>query len=225
MYPTLMFDSSKGDKIMLDLLKYIHQYYPIGLPEYYNQPRRMIERDHIVANKINDLIEGKETAWTLLVKELKKRDCELLDLASIQFPSYVVHIKLKTPDFSTQEILHQRELVVVVSLLCPYYTIYYLDTYQFKTIRAAHHRHGPIFRIAFKDLLPEFLFDQEALLKEVEGLTKQYFPSHVYASHGMLMHRYLSPGIILEGQSGEGPYPIYSYLFDHTFKFKNLEIR
>ncbi|WP_142688644.1 hypothetical protein [Chitinophaga polysaccharea] len=225
MYPTLTFDSSIGDKIMLDLLKYIHQYYPIGLPEYYNQPRRMIERDHIVANKINDLIEGKETAWSLFVKELKKRDWELLDMAFIQFPSYVVHIKLKTPDFSTPEILHQRELVVVVSLLCPYYTIYYLDTYRFNTIRAAHYRFGPIFRITFKDLLPEFSFDQEALLKEVEDLTKQYFPSHNYASHGMLMNRYLTPGIILEGQSGAGPYPIYSYLFDHTFNFKNLEIR
>lgn len=211
---------------MLDLLKHIHQYYPIGLPEYYNQPRGiMIERDHIVTNKINDLIEGKETAWSLFVNELKKHDCELLDMAPIQFPSYVIHIKLKTPDFSTPEILHKRELVVVVSLLCPYYTIYYLDTYRFNTIRAAHHRYGPTFRIAFKDLLPEFSFDQEALLKEVEELIKRYFPNHAYAIHGMLMHRYLSPGIILEGQIGEGPYPIYSYLFDDTFNFKNLEIR
>lgn len=222
---TLTFDSSEADKIMLDLLKHIHRYYPVGLPEYYNQPRRMIERDQIVADKINGLIEEKETAWSLFVIELKKHEWELFDMAYIQFPSYVVHIKLKSPDFSTPEILHERELVVVVSLLCPYYTIYYLDTYRFDTIRSAHHRFGPTFRIVFKDLLPEFSFDQDALLKEVERLTKLHFPSYSYAGHGMLMRRYLTPGIVLEGQSDEGPYPIYSYLFDHTFSFRNLEIR
>ncbi|MGF6924645.1 hypothetical protein QFZ48_000145 [Chitinophaga sp. W2I13] len=225
MYPTQTFDSSKADEIMLDLLRYIHQYYPIGLPEYYNQPRRMMERDHILANKISDLTEGKETAWSIFVRELKQHNWELLDMAYIQFPSYVVRIKLKTPDFSTPEIFHSRELVVVVSLLCPYYTIYYLDTYRFNTIRAAHHRYRPIFRIAFKEVLPEFSFNQDAHLKEVEDLTRLHFPSHNYASHGMLMQRYLSPGIVLEGQSGEGPYPIYSYLFDYTFNIKNLEIR
>lgn len=213
-----------GQDIISDLLQYIHKYYPIGMPHLYDRPRDL-ERDRIVATKISEIIDGVKTPWTSLTMDLIENGLNISNMSHRQFPSYYLKIE-KRPQRAIEHISYSRNLILIVSLLCPYYTAFYEDEYRFNNIRTEIIDGGPTFRIFFRELLPELSFDDPGSFTILKNLTEKHFQKHTFISHGILFGHHITGGVVeLEALAGVGPFPVFSYLFEDSIQLKNLEIR
>ncbi|QJB38771.1 hypothetical protein HF324_13210 [Chitinophaga oryzae] len=211
--------------IPYELLHYVHKYYPIGMPSVYNHPRIKLERDLIVEKKISDIINDVRTPWMELINDLKRKELEIFDMAYTQFPSFMLKIKIQEIGNPFENISFSRHLILIVSLLCPFYTIFFENEYTVNNVKTEVRQIGPKFRIFYQKLLPEFSFGQEELFSFIQQTTNSHFGSHTFLHHRIPFSHIISENELqLEGALVPGPYPIFSYLFDDSINYKNLEI-
>lgn len=218
--------NNRENDVVLDLLVYVQKYYPLGMPHYYNQPRVCaLEKDEIVLKKINSITDHEETAWSKLISEAELANQTMFDMSYLQFPCYPLYITMDTVGGSNELTNHSRQVVLIISLLCPYYTVFYLDSYVFKNIWTTERTIVPTFRIAYSEILPEFETKEKEIFEQLRRLTEKHFFGYTFLRHRIAFGNYIKSDIQLEGQANSGPYPLFSYLFDGYFDLNNLEIR
>ncbi|NLR81012.1 hypothetical protein [Chitinophaga eiseniae] len=206
-----------------DLLSYIQKYYPIGMPEYYAQPRIVpLQRDTIIESKLGNTDTMEASNWTSLVKEISKPDYAIQDFYFNQSPSYSLNILLDYRD-SQQNLQHQRKIILNISLLCPYFTVFLLDTYSFDHLKPMNRHLIPTFRLAHTGT-GENGEQGSTFMKDVKEAVMRHFNDYQFVAHDILLKRQVSGTLQLGGQPQPGPYPIYSYLFDEFFQLKNLAV-
>lgn len=109
------------------LLKAYAEYFPVGLPGYRNQFPGYAEAMAIIDRKVNGLVSGERNAWTEWIESMKQMYGEsVMDFSHIQYPSLKMLFKLDGQELDGLKV--ERNFVVLLSLLVPYYTLHYQDT-------------------------------------------------------------------------------------------------
>lgn len=99
------------DIISIPLL-YIHKYYPVEVPYLYNH-RRDLERDGIVATKINEIIVGIKIPLASLTAGLVENGLNISNMSHRQFPSYYLKIKIRL-----QRTIDDHMVITLCKLSC-----------------------------------------------------------------------------------------------------------
>jgi len=206
-----------------DLLKAIHSFYPVGINNIMAKYEGLAAFRTILSNKINSVMEGESTSWSNLVYELGKifSDRPIMDQSYNQFPSYLLSITFFEKDDG--EIKLERRLLVNVSLLCSYYTIFFETRINVKSNNGG--------------LLPGFAPGVFSLystndpaqnrIDAIKMLVEAHFKGYQFAYHKTLFDYCIEGcGTYSNWQEYEAgqKYPVYSYLFDSHLLLQNILI-
>ncbi|MBZ4192658.1 hypothetical protein [Niabella beijingensis] len=198
------------------LLEHLYKYYPIGAPNQQNSYDGILRKNKIVEQKITDIIEKKDTKWTVFLGGLEKAKIgfPINDVSYLQFPSYEMSIVIK--DIVKENICEiKRELVINASLLCPVFTIFYRDTYKFLFNESI-----PLHHIVY--LQAGRL--QDDLIKQIKKTFEASFSDYDYYDH-YLLFKYKIYGYDPSGYSNLSVgVPIYNFLFDESFDIRNVDV-
>lgn len=210
--------------IIPELLEYIHKYYSIGIPGLYNYPGQSALRS-ILENKINSLDSQEQTPWSALVTSLRElfQGDELQDLDYLQFPNYLCYIHVGSQEAGN--VIVKTKLVLALSLLCDYYTIFFEDIYTTTSYQVPDPTHAPGLAVVSFESHPGFKTHSKEIT-ELKSLIATKFPGYSYLHHKPLFKTPIAAGI----PHGEGPsevpvsYSIYRYLFNSYPYFVPLEV-
>ncbi len=212
-------------ELLESLLKCVHHFYPIGRSSLAYSYSGCKEQDLILTNKIDELIDEVTSPWTKLVDELKENFGDaVFDMGYLQFPSYMARIEVGNE--SQESMSYTRTLVINISLLCPYYTIYYEDAYTFHGFYNDLSPTPPVivFRIFFtkKNGKPEIPGKE---LENVQILIQKYFRQK-YINHRILFDYDVVGGFprTEDISTAANSYPIYSFLFDGFISYEDVEV-
>lgn len=191
------------------LLKAAHKYYPVGHPfiEGWSQDIRRI---------IGDKVDGKADAllqWKGLVESSRSENnlIEIIDLSFLQFPNLMLifeDVEKFTP------ISVHKNLVLCLSLLCPFYTYYHEYTHKVST------NGGLITLNKLVFLSDETLANLKGRISEMDIAknVKKFFPDYSYIYHYDLMMNKIVGGFPhgIDGMTeGNLEYSIYQFLFNN----------
>jgi hypothetical protein len=205
------------NKILIDLLLKVQLYYPIGIPQIYQEyPGYNLFKEK-VALKIDDLDNNIKTPWSDFFTQVEKKfqQYQTFDESYHQFPSYITTIQLEKSKDSEREIT--KELVINVSLLTDYYTIFFKDSYKYLRYGTDSLRVPPGLEIIYYENGTEKTYFDFAA--ELKNMIQQYFPNHLFVEHYLLFNTEVAGGIIY-GQGFDIPlldtrYSIYEFLFSN----------
>jgi hypothetical protein len=207
------------EKFLFELLLKIYMYYPVGMPHVYRDfPGYKLYMDKLDA-KIDMVQAGTNHEWINFVEaaRLKCPSGSLSDLSFQQFPSYIASIVIEKNKNSEREF--SCEIVVVVSLLADYYTIYLKDSYKLLNYTYSKEE---IYPINYEILYYESAKNKELLelCDKLKLLLESNFSKYKYVSHHMLLNSEIQD-TLLYGRSNDFPhekkYSIYELLFDTQF--------
>lgn len=200
----------------LELLKYIHKFYPIGWNGDNNAYEGLKERGAIIEQKIKAVINEDITSWELFISYLKDHKLtNIKDLCFLQTPSYEANILIE--DDTTDYVNYQKQIIVAVSLLCPYYTVFYQDTYRF-----LFSEEQDIVMPLLNNIYP-IEEDNSVMRIIIDGL-KRFFPEYNPVDYGFVLGRKII-GYDPAGYSNYTiGYPIYNFLFDDSLNLNNTNI-
>lgn len=208
-------------KIVEELLKNIYSYYPIGMNSFINKYEGQKQLRKIIENKINALIAKQNSPWTNLVYDIEKHyPGKVFDMAYLQFPSYQAVINFNSIDNDEYNSTHN--LIVVISLLCSYYTIFFESDYRFKAFNSSPElTNYKIFSLNSDK--KNSSIDLVAIKSEIE----KNFDAHSFISHKILFDYKINGGIPYsktEENLTFSSFPIYSYLFDSHLLLNNVQV-
>ncbi len=214
------------DNIVLnDLLKSVHNYYPINTTEAENVPGKTTQRNKILEAKINGVINGESSAWSKLVQRLSGHHKHISNMDFLQFPSYVLTIKTEESTLS-EFVTLSSSLTISVSLLSNYFTVFCEDNYEITNIKNDWEDHPIKFRIFYTERLAESgNHSVQHLLNSIKKETKTYFPTYDFVHHAALMSNTVPGNMVLPWTPQTASHSIYTYLFDGFLSYNNLEIR
>lgn len=166
-----------------DIFKAIHTYYPVGFSKYADNYYGTKEWTKILLEKHDSLREDRSSTWQKLVAQLTDFDLvkQVLDQSYTQFPSLTVQFELKS---QSQELGGRRFMIIDVSLLTPYYTVFFDDRYFYHNYTIAGRMKLPF------HLSIVFTHADEAarnFFSEAKALVERFYPAHGYLSHKALM--------------------------------------
>ncbi|HWC52329.1 MAG TPA: hypothetical protein VG676_02005 [Chitinophagaceae bacterium] len=209
---------------VLYLLNQVYKYYPVGMSHLRNVHPGYKEMRAIVAKKINQIIEKEETPWSRLIKKLEiEFKLNLLDMGYLQFPCYAARIKIQQD--KTDFFNYHKDFVLVISLLCDFYTVYYEDTYQFTNHLPAE---NPVsFKVIFLKNKDE-KEDQEKLFDTLCKIIPVYFNNYGYIHHRILFEHKVTDVFPYSEDitTIKKEFPIYNLLFEDLINidFNNIKI-
>ncbi|HMR93389.1 MAG TPA: hypothetical protein PKC69_13795 [Chitinophagaceae bacterium] len=195
------------------LLKDIYSFYPVGLNSFMGSYEGSKKFREILTKKINDEIDGADRPWLKLTKELKNlfSAYQFFDMAYIQFPSYQLSVNFL--DKKDCGIRLERRLILNVSLLCSFYTIFFETKIKIKGEDQNFDPNNSFGILSFHS-------ENNILLKDVEKvreLTEREFTGYRFIHHKMLFdYKIEGCGTYSnwqEYQPGQRN-PVYFYLFD-----------
>ena len=212
-------------EVILDLLKSVYRYYPVGLPNFQSSFEGRAKAMDILEKKIIAVQDGTPNDWTRLISVLtEKKIGEVRDAAYIQFPSYTATIILKQA--STEWIEFTQYLHVTVSLLTNYYTVYFEDRLGHKVFYESE-KHNPHTYLYYSNIRDPTSPSAEAF-HEVKSIVASVFRNHQFVPHQLLFdHKVQGVYSLYEPQDqGLMEAPLFTLLFDipgdplHTMVFK-----
>ena len=173
--------------------------------------------------KINEIIVGKVTPWSTFVQQVdQKFDKNLKDLGYIQFPSYIAKLALNSEINSDYSL--ETEIVICVSLLSAYYSVFFQDTYRLT--KYGDGNDIPFLNIIYSELKRNT--ENDNIKKEIMELLQTNFPAYAFINHKTLfVHKFTRGFPFTEDASTEGyypPYTPYTFLFDGFFKLENTTV-
>lgn len=195
------------------LLTKIHNYYPIGRPEMYQQYAGFQELKNIMTQKIAEM-ENNESKWNQFIKTVRNKFplCRVEDLY-YPFPSFCLNIHIGEKTFET--IKTQTSVQVVVSLLADYYTIYFGEHSTY----TAYLQSNPMFGILAFDSYSMNSQDKD-LIDHIQEAMPLFFPNHKYLSHFFLMKNGIIGGNPLSDIDNFSIQREVSY-FEYLFNFNS----
>jgi hypothetical protein len=198
------------------LLKDIHNFYPVGLPTLMDTYSGFKSYSKILDEKINCIIENKTTNWSLLKDQITKiSQLELTDFGYNQFPSYIAKIKL--PSNKNIDCYTTLELVINISLLCKFYTIYIDKTFWINDVNSKSSGNSKFTILC--GLKGNESEKYHIKLSEIEASIKSIFVGYTFVSHKILFNTYID-GVVPYSESldiSKPQYSIYNLLFDSLF--------
>lgn len=198
------------------LMKTINEYYPVGITAMKPWFAGFEKYTQILTEKINLVISKERTPWVDFIEKLQSEFADsILDMDYLQFPCHLVKITLKKEHHSDYEF--ERYLVVNVSLLCNYYTLFFEDRFRFKDY--TNDIIKPSITILFSRKLSEKVhFDD--LVTKIESQLVKYFGNYSRINHKLLFDYKVEA--VLPYTEGEGeqevPFSFYQLLFDSFYK-------
>lgn len=196
-----------------DLLKAIHSFYPVGMNDIMMKYDGFAAFQDILSDKINVVMEGGDPSWNNLSHELGRifAGHPLMDQSYNQFPSYQFCITLLEKD--DREMKIERRLLVNISLLCPYYTLFFETKMDIKlhNSKSLPQLTTSVFNLHTTD------DPAKSKMEEIRKLVETHFKGYQFAYHKTLFEYHIDGcGTYSNWQEYEAgrKYPVYSYLFD-----------
>jgi hypothetical protein len=204
------------------LSKIIYNYYPIGFPYLNLSYVGFREYENILKGRISALQNNEDSPWKKLLSVFQEKyGGKAIEQYSIQFPSYSIQIELHSE--ASNNFTFSRKIVVIASLLCKYYTVFFEDFYNFNH-NETYKGVPPFYRILFSK--EKGLNNATEVFTKTVALVKNNISEYDYISHKLLFDYKVFGGYpYTENQESALPsYPIFSFLFDGFFQLDNLEI-
>ncbi|RFM28885.1 hypothetical protein [Deminuibacter soli] len=197
--------------IVILLLEKIHNFYPIGAPHYANNYPGYERISDLTAKKIKEQIEHIEGAWEHLFAEVNNlhRSYELIDRAYYQFPCYILNLTLSS--LNQNGVTTTTTLVLNISLLVDYFTIYIEDDHIYTKYNSPSRPHHTFF--LFNKSTDSLQIKQ--IISDVHDIVIRHFPNHTFVPHNILFNYQVTGGIPFkeEYDADRKSYSIYEYLF------------
>jgi hypothetical protein len=185
---TYFSEDKKSTGIIVDLLHAVYNHYPVGYPHYIDRYPGYLKMREIVGKKLgvecNDINSISNKFAEAIRSSLPRYDIENKNY--LNFPNYSFVLPISNEDLGT--VIHKFDLNLVISLLCDYYTIVFVDTYRTRGIArdgvtpnsfvSSH----SIF--SYSSSIGRVSDDIVLLLTET---IKKYFPDKKYVHHALLM--------------------------------------
>lgn len=201
--------------IFQPLLKAIHHYYPLGYSGF-TQYDGLGKIRELIEFKIRGLIAGDYTAWEKVIDQLKENfGDEVLDMNYMQFPCHQAMIEMGTESTDRYEL--KRCAIINISLLCPFYTIFFKDDIFFHGYDDGNGDGANISVVFSKDDKPGN--KRGFLLEEWKTAVNRSFPEYNFVPHKFLFTCKIK-GATLNNEMYEltvPQYPVYNFLFDPAF--------
>ncbi|TZF82292.1 hypothetical protein FW774_16540 [Pedobacter sp. BS3] len=205
---------------IVDLIKTIHHYYPIGLlneeatAHYpgYQELCLLLER------KINDIINNNlpEHCYKLFIQlkeQFSNQKFTVFDENYLQFPAYSYRINISEIQIENFRII--TDIKIKISNLASYYTI-------FKEI-TIFDRVAPLGQTS--ERLAMYVIINKVDDMELAGICdtiNNFFSGYEYLDHRLLMNIKITGGVPHGLQHLDKiTFPIYSFLFDNYLEFVN----
>ena len=207
-----------GDKLdpSLSLIHAVHRYYPIGINILNEQFDGFQELRAIMDSKFKQLSDNAfSNNIGYLREELRNKFREFqIDFDDYkQFPSFSFAIELDQASYPTLQ--HSVRLVVKISLLINYYTIFFEE---YITNQEVFSGLGPA-RVAIISLRSQTNTRNTNIRTELLDLLQECLQNYHYVDHESLFKLKIHYGLPLDA-----PYititetkPVYNYLFDNQF--------
>lgn len=192
-------------------LKAVYAYYPIGASYFHKEYSGWSNARKIVDRKIRTLDEPRNNSWLSLIDNLKELyPNKVFDMGYLQFPSYTCCVSISENE--TDQIKYTRNLIVSISLLCPFYTYYYEDRYVFK-IKSSFNSPA-ITRILFLSANTAGAKLDEAAIDIIRRNIEVHFKGHEYILHKYLFDYKVDYADVDDGRGEIKPTPLNNFLFD-----------
>lgn len=187
------------------ILKDLYRYYCVGIPQFASQYAGYKEIDGIVRNKINEIVEEKETNWSKLVASVRDytNNNSILDMGYIQFPSYILRFPIADNIFSFGN--RKNTLCLSVSLLTPFFTVYIEEEYKrLDSIAAINDMEAyDRFYLTHKHYDDPFFSD---ILIALTKIISNTFPGYQFIAHTKLFNHKIT---------GVQPWPDFGSEYEH----------
>jgi len=224
-FPEIRYNPSAGETVN-ELLAAVYKYYAVGFAankHYYGY----VAMDKIVSHKFGQECNDPQSISNVFGRELKEKwpGLEIINLNHLCFPNYRFVLDLgKTLNNQFEQ---RTRLEICVSLLCDYYTLYFVD--DFYLLDFAHGPRllaAPPFEIySFKKRKADPYLE---MVKEVHEMVETRFPNKKYAWHSLLLSHPLT-GIVPYNQdmyigSPRTHFTLFELLFNPDISDKAQEI-
>lgn len=207
------------NKLYVDARKYYA--FGLGSNRFYQGYDQLLK---ILETKINDHIdESKETTWKRFVRELRSEvgSYHILDIGYSQFPSYKLSIMIS--DEENDQLRERKSVDLSISLLTNHFTIHCESTIFLKEYRTSLDR--PLVKHVYYGI-KNANEEEKVLFEKLQHLVGKYFSHYEFVNHEILFNSSFKGGV----PHGEGEhysrdsYPIFSFLFDLSAGFQNLDV-
>lgn len=196
----------------IELINCVNKFYGKPMDDDFNE--KLLQRNEITADKINKIIVGELMPWSQLVQETRSVWPIVNDLASRQFPSYLLAIE-GFESVSTEIVYTKRTLYLCISLLCKFYTVFYIDDYFFPKMKESSDDPDPRYQFYFKNLLPESKVKLDKEVDKVREICERHFMDYQYADHEWPMIHFVEGKILDQEEPETIQHPVFHYLFDN----------
>ena len=207
-------------RIIEELLRKIHFFYPIGLPllhseyEGFKTLKEILYKKQIVADN------GNPAEWFTLAEETTKdwEGCEVINFVGKPFPCYELSIIL----FSEMQkgLSITGTLTLTLSLLVKHYTVYVYDEYSSSNEKGNFtSSHGYLYSGI------QYHLDISDKIQRIKERVEKYFPEYTFIGHNPLFaHKILGGYAYSCGYEDMDKNVIYDYLFSTSMLGKEYSV-
>lgn len=212
--------------LISNLIQSVKKYYPIELSLSNNDYEGYSALIKIVENKIEQIINNDLPSYFYkFVGDINVyfKGFKIIDECHKQFPNYSFSIKLSD---KTSNYIHSNSILVIkLSLLANYFTVFYEEINTFEKFSKFKYKYQPlVYRIYSSN--NNVIDPEKAHFDKVIKLIQEYFPSYVFVEHSILFNAKVSNGNPYNQKANKNstPFSIYDFLFDNEYTWGNLEI-
>lgn len=210
----------------LHLLKRVHEYYPIGLPEANEDYAGHHILKEKLESKINGIINNAIPADFINLKKgiedaFQNTELRVLDEYHTQFPSYALSIELFKEKYNT--ITVTDSIKVNTSLLTNHFTLFYDQTILSSCYSAVVNQQLPVFStiISSHNNLDKGRHYYDILI----NLITKHLPSYIYADCQKLFTCLIRGGTPFGMDNlTDKNYPIFAYLFGNEYNYIDYKL-
>jgi hypothetical protein len=165
-------------------LERIHYYYPIGMPQLFDNYPGYRELKKIQHEKMVVAEHEQPVNWFQLAAEVKKQwsECQVTNMAGTPFPAFKLHIDLQGEEKAGTA--RRSSLLLIVSLLVNYYSIVVIDDYVYRSNEAIDAVTNHKFLCSGENYHLPIAGKVAGLKSQVES----YFPEYRHAPHYVIFN-------------------------------------
>ena len=169
----------------------------------------------IINIKIREIDSHSHTTWSQLNERVKSEfpHYTVLDHSYSQFPSYLLEILLDEKIIN--EIRVTKSIILNISLLSSYYTIYFQDYININKPKEKFKSHSIIHSIAYFNCCIDVVSLENAL--RLKKLVESYFTKYIFIDHRPLFDYKILGGVKYGDFPGDcKEYSLFEFLFDNV---------
>jgi hypothetical protein len=209
--------------IINQLLTTIHKFYSVGHPALWKNYPGYADMDDIVQKKLAAIQTGRDTQWDIFIKTLQTETSKVFDIGGALFPSFYGWIETglhENERFKLTENVH-----FCVSLICPFYTVFYEDRYVFTGFEPRDSM--PILLRIYYSKSHNLSEQKCGLWESIQHNISLNFPENSFISHKLLFDQKIQATFPYGSDpfSSKDRYSIYSLLFNGYEIDDSLSVR